>query len=70
MDGGPISRAIDSMIFPTEYKLALVNEWIAEFEGTGKAHDTTRWGKFMDIKGIKEEMLARLDAEFEQWLNP
>jgi hypothetical protein len=51
-------------------KLALVNEFIEEFEGVGKAQDNTRWSKFTDIKGVKEEMLQRLDSEFEQWLNP
>ncbi len=51
-------------------KLALVNEFIAEFEGTGKNQDATRWSQFTDIKGIKEEMLKRLDLDFEQWLNP
>ena len=51
-------------------QLALVNEWIEEFEGTGKNQDATRWSKFTDIKGIREEMLMRLDAEFEKWLNP
>lgn len=51
-------------------QLGLVNEFIAEFEGTGKNHDITRWSKFTDIKDIKEEMLARLDIEFEKWMNP
>ena len=50
--------------------LALVEEFIGEFEGTGKNHDLTRWSQFTDIKGIQDEMLQRLDAHFEQWLNP
>lgn len=50
--------------------LALVEEFIQEFEGTGKNHDITRWSLFTDIKGINEEMLARLDEHFEKWLNP
>src|ERR1017187_1554733 len=51
-------------------KLALVEEFIHELEGTGKDHDVTRWEKFTDIKGINEEMLKRLDSAFEKWLNP
>ena len=51
-------------------KLALVEEFISEFEGNGKDQDATRWGKFTDIKGLKSEMLERLDLEFEKWLNP
>ena len=51
-------------------KLALVNEFIGEFEGTGKMQDITRWGQFTDIKDKREEMLNRLDEHFEKWLNP
>ena len=50
--------------------LALVEEFIHEFEGTGKTHDLTRWTQFADIKGIQEEMLSRLDEAFDKWLNP
>ncbi|MEI8340508.1 MAG: hypothetical protein WCH43_03100 [Verrucomicrobiota bacterium] len=50
--------------------LALVEEFIHEFEGTGKSHDITRWSQFTDIKGIQDEMLERLDVHFDQWLNP
>jgi hypothetical protein len=51
-------------------KLALVEEFIEEFEGSGKNLDLTRWSQFADIKGIKTEMLKRLDSYFDQWLNP
>jgi len=51
-------------------KLVLVNEFIAEFEGTGKTRDITRWSQFSDSKENKDEMLARLDAHFDGWLNP
>ena len=51
-------------------RLALVEEFIQEIEGIGKNHDITRWSQFADIKGVKEEMLKRLDAQFEKWLNP
>ena len=51
-------------------KLVLVNEFVAEFEGQGKERDITRWSQFADSKEDKEELLARLDAHFEEWLNP
>ena len=49
---------------------ALVEEFILEFEGDGKNCDVTRWDRFTDIKDIKKEMLKRLEAHFEKWLNP
>ena len=51
-------------------KLGLVEEFIVEFEGARKDCDITRWGRFTDIKDIKEEMLTRLEAHFKKWLNP
>jgi hypothetical protein len=48
----------------------LVEEFIVEIEGAGKNSDITRWGQFTDIKDIKKEMLKRLEAHFEKWLNP
>ena len=51
-------------------KLALVEEYIVEIEGTGKSQDITNWSRFTDIKHVKEEMFTRLDADFEKWLNP
>ncbi len=49
----------------------LVEEFILEFEGgVGKNADLTRWSSFVDVKGIDKEMLQRLDAHFEKWLNP
>ncbi|MDB6154778.1 MAG: hypothetical protein JWL90_3231 [Chthoniobacteraceae bacterium] len=51
-------------------QLLLVEEFIREFEGSGKENDVTRWGRFTDLKDIKEEVLVRLDAYFEEWLNP
>ena len=39
-------------------KLALVEEFIVEIEGTRKNCDITRWGQFTDIKDIKKEMLS------------
>jgi len=43
---------------------------ILEFEGYRKNCDVTRWDRFTDIKDIKKEMLKRLEAHFEKWLNP
>jgi hypothetical protein len=51
-------------------KLSLVNEFIAEFEGTGKSQDILRWSLFTDAKQDNTEMLQRLDEHFERWLNP
>jgi len=48
----------------------LVEEFIVEIEGTSKSCDITRWSRFTDIKDIKKEMLKRLEAHFEKWLNP
>jgi hypothetical protein len=28
------------------------------------------WDNFIDIKDIRKEMLKRLEAHFEKWLNP
>jgi hypothetical protein len=51
-------------------KLALVEEFIVEIEGAPKNGNVTRWGQFTDIKDLKKEMLKRLEAHFEKWLNP
>ena len=51
-------------------RLQLVEEFIVEIEGAPKSCDVTRWGQFTDIKDIKKEMLKRLEAHFEKWLNP
>jgi hypothetical protein len=51
-------------------KLALVEEFIREIEGEEHGQDITRWDQFTDVKGIGEEMITRLDASFEKWLNP
>jgi len=51
-------------------KAVLVEEFIEEFEGARESADVTRWGKFTDAKRSEKEMLARLEAHFENWLNP
>jgi hypothetical protein len=48
----------------------LVEEFIAEVEGTGKNFDLTRWARFTDAGHIEKEMLHHLDVSFEKWLNP
>jgi len=53
--------------YPDE--LGLVEEFIVEIEGPAKNCDVTRWGQFTDIRGIKKEMLRRLEIQFEKWLN-
>ena len=40
----------------------LVEEFIVEIEGAPQNCDVTRWGRFTDIKDIKQEMLKRLEA--------
>jgi len=50
-------------------KLGLVEGFILEIEGGPKNCDVTRWGQFADIKGIKKEMIKRLEVRFEKWLN-
>ena len=47
-------------------KLALVEEFITEIEGS----DPTRWSQFTDLRRSDAEMLLRVDAAFEKWLNP
>jgi hypothetical protein len=51
-------------------QLGLVEEFIAEIEGTGKNLDTTKWNQFTDLKRSTAEMLQRVDAAFDAWMNP
>ena len=53
----------------TVTKLGLVEEFIIEIEGASKNSDVTRWGRFVDIKDVKKEMLQRVETQFENWLN-
>ena len=50
-------------------KLNLVEEYIREVEGTGKARDIAHWGSFTDIRGISDETIKRVEERFERWLN-
>lgn len=49
-------------------QIALVEEFILEIEG--HTHDVAKWGQFADASWKNDEMLKRLDVEFEKWLNP
>ncbi|MGB8356114.1 MAG: hypothetical protein WCD79_19615 [Chthoniobacteraceae bacterium] len=51
-------------------KRVLVEEFIAETEGTSKNQDPNIWQQFTDMRGKTDEMLERLDAYFDKWLNP
>jgi hypothetical protein len=51
-------------------QIALVEEFIGEIEGAGKNRDVAKWGQFADASWKNDEMLKRLDLEFEKWLNP
>ncbi|MCX6967285.1 MAG: hypothetical protein NTZ46_05795 [Verrucomicrobia bacterium] len=50
-------------------QLVLVEDFIREIEGSGKACDPARWGQFTDLSRDVDAMLARLDAQFSKWLN-
>jgi hypothetical protein len=50
-------------------QVGLVEEFFLEFEGAPKNCDVSHWSQFTGIKDIKEEMLKRLEAHFERWLN-
>jgi hypothetical protein len=51
-------------------QVALVEEFFAEFEGTGKNADLIRWGRFVDVRGIDKEMLQRLKLASEPTKTP
>ena len=46
----------------------LVEDFIAEIEGTGKAQDVARWGQFTDQSRQTDPMFERLDETFKKWL--
>ncbi len=50
-------------------QLVLVEDFVREIEGVGKACDPTRWGQFTDLSRDVDAMFARLDAQFNKWLN-
>jgi len=47
----------------------LVEDFIREIEGTGKAQDILVWGRFTNMDRDTADMLGRLDETFNKWLN-
>jgi hypothetical protein len=47
----------------------LVEDFIREIEGTGKAQDILAWGQFTNMDRDTADMLGRLDETFNKWLN-
>ena len=50
-------------------QLVLVEDFVREIEGVGKANDLTQWGQFTDVSRDTDAMLVRLDEKFNKWLN-
>ena len=46
----------------------LVEEFICEIEGSGRAQDLAQWGQFTDVRRGIDDMMQRLDERFEKWL--
>jgi hypothetical protein len=47
----------------------LVEDFILEIEGSGKAKDILKWGQFTDMSHDIGAMKERLDEQFTKWLN-
>jgi len=47
----------------------LVEDFIIEVEGSGKARDILKWGEFTNMDRDTAAMLALLDVKFNKWLN-
>ena len=47
----------------------LVEDFILEIEGAGKAKDILQWGQFTNMDRDQAAMLGRLDEKFIRWLN-
>jgi hypothetical protein len=47
----------------------LVEDFILETEGSGKSKDILKWGQFTDMARDHSAMIARLDEQFNRWLN-
>ena len=50
-------------------QLDLVEDFVREIEGVGKACDLTRWGQFTDLSRNTDAMYQRLDELFNHWLS-
>jgi hypothetical protein len=46
----------------------LVEDFILEIEGSGKAKDILQWGQFTNMDRDQAAMLGRLDDKFNRWL--
>lgn len=46
----------------------LVEDFIREIEGAGKAKDILQWGRFTNMDRDPEAMFGRLDETFHRWL--
>jgi len=46
----------------------LVEDFIREIEGTGKANDPTQWSQFTDVSRDTSKMIEQLDERFDKWL--
>jgi len=49
-------------------KPELVEEIVAEIEGTGSDRDLAAWNRFSDLRRDPNEMKQRVDAAFQHWL--
>ena len=47
----------------------LVEDFIREIEGTGKANDPTQWSQFTDLSYDNEKLVERLEEQFNKWLS-
>jgi len=52
--------------YPTQ--LVLVEDFIREIEGVGKAADVANWAQFTDLSHNTGEMLKRVDERSGKWL--
>ena len=50
-------------------QLVLVEDFIREIEGVGKAQDASAWGQFTDLSHNTGTMLNQLDERFTKWMN-
>jgi hypothetical protein len=57
----------DHLLKGHQDKLALVNEFISEMEGS---EGDAGWNQFTDLKRSEREMLQRVEVAFMKWLNP
>ena len=46
----------------------LVEDFIREIEGVGKANDPNQWSQFTDLSRDTGTMIERLDEQFNKWL--